>query len=60
VRELLNHGAGIESANNDGWTPLKSAANKSLMEVVRELPNHGASVHNISKNSYSPLKSVYE
>jgi ankyrin repeat protein len=44
VRELLKHGAKVESANKYDWTPLKSAAGIGHMDVVRELKKYGASL----------------
>jgi ankyrin repeat protein len=34
----------VESVNNNGWTPLKTAATKGHMDVVEELQKYGASV----------------
>jgi len=42
VRELLKHGAKLESASNYHWTPLYTAASNGHVEVVRELLKHGA------------------
>ena len=43
VRELLKHGAKVESSNNYGLTPLKTAT-KGHMDFFRELQEHGATV----------------
>ena len=42
VRELLKHGAKVESAKKVVWTPLYTAALKGHVEAVRELLKHGA------------------
>ena len=39
-----NYGASVDSANNNGCTPLKIAAFKGHMEVVAELQIHGAKI----------------
>jgi len=41
VRELLKHGAKLESANNNSSTPILIAAVKAHVVVVRELLKHG-------------------
>jgi len=38
-RELLKHGAEVESADKYGWTPLESGVLNGHVEVVRELLN---------------------
>jgi ankyrin len=50
VRELLKHGAKVESANKYGSTPLNHAAFNGHLEVVRELLKHGAKVESENKN----------
>jgi ankyrin repeat protein len=55
VRELLNHGASVNIADEYGYTPLYAAAEEGHVEVVRVLLNHGASVNITDKNGFSPL-----
>jgi ankyrin repeat protein len=55
---LLKHGANVESADKDGWTPLKSASLKCHLEIVRELLNHGAKLESADKNGWTPLMSA--
>jgi hypothetical protein len=38
VRELLARGAAVDTADNDGSTPLFIASSKGHLAVVRELP----------------------
>ncbi len=42
VRELLARGAAVNTADNDGATPLYIASQKGHLEVVRELLARGA------------------
>jgi ankyrin repeat protein len=46
----------VESANEDGWTALMSAAFKGHLEVVKELLKHGAKVKGADKDGWTPLK----
>ena len=42
MRELLQRGAVVDAAENDGATPLFIASEKGHLEVVRELLARGA------------------
>jgi len=44
VRELLKHGAKVESGDKNGRSPLYIAASNVDVEVVRELLKQGANV----------------
>ena len=55
VRELLKHGAKMESANNYVWTPLNEAASNGHMEVIREFMKHGANSESTNNNGWTPL-----
>ena len=55
VRELLKHGAKVESADKDGWTALHTAAHKGHVEDVRELLKHDAKAESANKNGWTPL-----
>ena len=44
VRELLKHGAKVESADNNGQTALNIAATRGHMDVVEELQKYYARV----------------
>jgi len=48
----------VEIANNNGWTPLNSAAFEGHEEVFRELLKDGASVEGANNNGWTPLKSA--
>jgi len=41
LRELLNNGANVNTADKDGSTPLHIADQEGHIELVRELLNHG-------------------
>jgi len=45
----------MESANNNVWTPLNSAASESHVEVVRELLKQGACLESANNNGWTPL-----
>jgi len=49
VREVLNNGANVNTANKCGDTPLYIAGGNRHVEVVRELLSYGAS-GNIANN----------
>jgi ankyrin repeat protein len=40
----------LENANNNGWTPLNSAAEKGHLDIVRELLKHGAKLESANNN----------
>ena len=58
MRELLKHGAKVESADKDEWTSLITAASYGQLEVVQELLKHGAKVESADKNGWTPLNSA--
>ena len=47
IRDMLNHGAVVESSNNIFRTPYDTAGLESHVDVVRELLNHIANVHSV-------------
>ena len=55
LRELLNHGSNINTANKFGFTPLHIAGIKGHIELVRELLNHGANVNNTDEDVFETL-----
>jgi ankyrin repeat protein len=59
VRELLKHGAGVESANKNGWTPLNKAADKCHVEVIRELLKHGVKLESANNDGSSSHKRTH-
>jgi len=58
VRELLKHGAKVESVEEFGRTPLLTAVFKSNVEVFRELLKHGAEVESADNFGYTPLNTA--
>ena len=53
---MLNHGASVNFADEDGWTLLHVAVLQGHVEVVRELLSHGASVDFANKICDTPLQ----
>jgi len=51
----LNHGANVNTADKDGFSPLYAAGQNGHVEVVRELLNHGADVNTADKDVFNPL-----
>jgi len=59
-RERLKHGANLESANKNGWTPLIKAVQNGLVEVVRELLKHGSKSESANNNGWTHLNTAAE
>ena len=55
VRVLVEQGADINKAKNDGATPLYIASEKGHVDVVRVLVEHGADITKTWKNK-TPLQ----
>jgi ankyrin repeat protein len=55
VRELLARGAAVDTARNDGATPLFIASKKGHLEVVRELLSRDASPGAVANNGATAL-----
>jgi len=53
VRELLNNGANVNTANKRGDTPPYIAGGNGRVEVVQELLNHGPSGNHANILHYS-------
>ncbi|KAK1688666.1 hypothetical protein BDP55DRAFT_536367, partial [Colletotrichum godetiae] len=51
---LIDRGADIRAANDDGWTPLYSASNNGHVDVVKLLLEKGADVTVGSTNGWTP------
>lgn len=47
ARYLLTHGAHVNSADSEGWTPLTQAAFTREVELIRILAEHGADINQI-------------
>src|SRR3972149_1985973 len=52
---LLNNGANVNQATNDGITPLYIASFKGYMGIVSLLLNNGANVNQADNVGYTPL-----
>ncbi len=55
VRLLLKHGAQIDSANNNGDTPLMDAAYLNKLDILAELLARGANPQLLNKRGRSAL-----
>jgi ankyrin repeat protein len=55
VKLLIEKGAGIMTANNDGWMPLHYASENGHVETVRLLLNGGSDVEAMNKDGQTPL-----
>jgi ankyrin repeat protein len=55
VRELLNHGANVNTANKDGFTSLHLTGLKGYVDVVIDLLKKGANVNTANKRGDTPL-----
>jgi len=54
VQELINRGANVNAARNDGITPLYIAAERGHLDVVQELITNGADVNKAMNNGTTP------
>jgi ankyrin repeat protein len=52
---LLEHGADINKAQNDGCTPLHMASQQGHVDVVRVLLEQGADINKAKNNGCTPL-----
>ncbi|KXZ41673.1 hypothetical protein GPECTOR_326g47 [Gonium pectorale] len=55
VQHLINHGADVNAPDNNGWTPLHTAAYHGQEEIVRILLNANANVNARNKQEETPL-----
>ena len=55
VKALIEAGADVNKARNDGWTPLYSAASKGHEAVVKALIEAGADVNKAENDGWTPL-----
>ncbi|KAI9455153.1 hypothetical protein BJY52DRAFT_1172356, partial [Lactarius psammicola] len=60
VRWLLDHGADVNSQENDHSTPLHLAAANGHLEVVRTLLGHSVDVNAATRDNRTPLYSASE
>jgi ankyrin repeat protein len=45
----------VNTANKDGFTPLKVASQNGHVDVLRELLNRGANANTADKDGFTPL-----
>ncbi|GFR47519.1 hypothetical protein Agub_g9237 [Astrephomene gubernaculifera] len=55
VQQLINHGADVNAPDNNGWTPLHTAAYHGQEEIVRILLAANADVNARNKTEETPL-----
>ncbi|PNH06520.1 Ankyrin repeat domain-containing protein 11 [Tetrabaena socialis] len=55
VQQLINHGADVNAHDNNGWTPLHTAAYHGQEEIVRILLAASADVNARNKAEETPL-----
>ena len=55
VKVLVEKGADINKAMNDGFTPLLMASLKGHVEVVGVLVENGADINKANNDGYTPL-----
>jgi ankyrin repeat protein len=55
IRKLLNNGANVNQADEDGWTALMQASILGRAEIVKFLLAKGANVNKASKKGVTPL-----
>ena len=60
ARLLLDHGADINTRDDNGWTPLHKAASHKYIEVVRVLLEHGANVGEKNELGETPFSLAKE
>jgi len=60
LRELLKHGANVNTAKKDGDTRLHIAGGDGHVEVVRVLLNYGAKVNTANKGGFTPLYVAFQ
>jgi len=60
VKFLLSHGAKVNDRDDDGQTPLHTAARDGNLKVVELLLTHGAEINAKDKQSKTPLQLAQE
>lgn len=60
LQELLRHNPDVNLPDNDGWTPLKKAADYDYLECARLLLEAEADPNKEDKQGYTPLMIAYD
>uniref|UniRef100_A0ABI8ARK3 Protein phosphatase 1 regulatory subunit n=1 Tax=Felis catus TaxID=9685 RepID=A0ABI8ARK3_FELCA len=55
VRFLVEQGATVNQADNEGWTPLHVAASCGYLDIARYLLSHGADIAAVNSDGDLPL-----
>ncbi|XP_059584102.1 protein phosphatase 1 regulatory subunit 12C isoform X2 [Alligator mississippiensis] len=55
VQFLVENGANVNQADNEGWTPLHVAASCSYKEIAQYLLDHGANIAAVNSDGDVPL-----
>nr|XP_031537466.1 protein phosphatase 1 regulatory subunit 12C isoform X1 [Vicugna pacos] len=55
VRFLVEQGATVNQADNEGWTPLHVAASCGYLDIARYLLSHGANIAAVNSDGDLPL-----
>merc|ERR1712034_300311 len=55
VKYLINNGAGVNQADNNGWTPLLLCSQNGNLSIVEYLINHEADVNQADNNGVTSL-----
>lgn len=55
VRFLVEQGATVDQADNEGWTPLHVAASCGYLDIARYLLSHGANIAAVNSDGDLPL-----
>ncbi|KAN0126317.1 Ankyrin repeat-containing domain protein [Lactarius tabidus] len=58
AKPLIEHGADVDSRDNNGFTPLLTASRQGQLEIARLLLDHGADVNARKRYDITPLHFV--